>query len=258
MVKVPEELSVIVSESDRVNALLYAASKKDRVGMTVILGHGAGSNQLSPFMRLFASGLAVRGFDAMTFNFVYMDQGRRVPDPKAKLEACYRAVIKAATQHKKLKGNRLAIGGKSMGGRIASQVAAQEWTGFTGLSDEGGQQSKKLTSKAGSSVEIRHADLAGLVLLGYPLHPPGKPEQLRDAHLKDIRAPMLFVQGARDAFGTPDELRSVIKRLHLPATVYAIEGGDHSLKVPKSAGIPQEQIYQTTMDEIARWLGSNE
>ena len=231
MVKVPEELSVIVGESDSVNALLYAASKKDRVGSTVILGHGAGANQLSPFMRLFASGLSTRGLDAMTFNFVYMDQGRRVPDPKAKLEACYRAVIKVATQHKKLKGNRLAIGGKSMGGRIASQVAAA-------------------TEKAN--------EIAALVFLGYPLHPPGKPEQLRDAHLNDIRAPMLFVQGSRDAFGTSDELRSVIKRLRLPATLYAIEGGDHSLKVPKSAGIPQEQIYQTTMDEIARWLGSNE
>jgi predicted alpha/beta-hydrolase family hydrolase len=225
--KEPEKLIVQVSESDSVTALLHASSKKDRVGVTVILGHGAGSNQLSPFMRLFASGLAVRGFDAMTFNFVYMEQGRRVPDPKAKLEACYRAVIEAAKQHKKLKENRLVIGGKSMGGRIASQVAAT----------------------AENANEI-----AALVFLGYPLHPPGKPEQLRDAHLKEIRARMLFVQGARDAFGTPDELNEVIKRLHLPATLYAIEGGDHSLKVPKSAGIPQEQIYQTTMNEIARWL----
>ncbi|HEY2971780.1 MAG TPA: alpha/beta fold hydrolase [Pyrinomonadaceae bacterium] len=229
MAKEPEELSVIVSESDSVNALLYAASKKDRVGMTVILGHGAGSNQLSPFMRLFASGLAARGFDAMTFNFVYMDQGRRVPDAKAKLEGCYRAVIKAATQHKRLKGNRLAIGGKSMGGRIASQVAA-----------EGPAKS----------------EIAALVFLGYPLHPPGKPEQLRDAHLQDIRAPMLFVQGSRDAFGSPDELRATIKRLHLPAMLFVIEGGDHSLKVPKSLGVPQQQIYESTMDEIACWLGS--
>jgi predicted alpha/beta-hydrolase family hydrolase len=227
--KEPEELSVIVSDRDSVNALLYAASKKDRVGVTVILGHGAGANQLSPFMRLFAGGLAARGLDAMTFNFVYMDQGRRVPDPKAKLEACYRAVIKVATQHKKLKGNRLAIGGKSMGGRIASQVAAA-------------------TENA--------SEIAALVFLGYPLHPPGKPEQLRDAHLRDIRAPMLFVQGSRDAFGTPDELRAAIKRLHLPATVLVIEGGDHSLKVPKSLGVPQQQIYASTMDEIARWLGS--
>lgn len=195
--------------------------------MTVILGHGAGSNQLHPFMRLFASGLAERGFDAMTFNFVYMEQGRRVPDPKAKLEACYRAVIAAATQHKKLKGNRLVIGGKSMGGRIASQVAA-----------------------APESAN----NLAGLVFLGYPLHPPGKPEQLRDAHLKDISAPMLFVQGSRDAFGTPDELSEVIKRLHLPATLHVIEGGDHSLKVPKSLGLPQDQVYALVMDKIAGWL----
>ena len=227
MTEATEKLTVSINDRDDVSALLYAARKKERAAVTVILGHGAGSNQLHPFMRLFASGLAERGFDAMTFNFVYMEQGRRVPDPKAKLEACYRAVIAAATQHKKLKGNRLVIGGKSMGGRIASQVAA-----------------------APESAN----NLAGLIFLGYPLHPPGKPEQLRDAHLKDISAPMLFVQGSRDAFGTPDELSEVIKRLHLPATLHVIEGGDHSLKVPKSLGLPQDQVYALVMDKIAGWL----
>ena len=222
-----EKLSIAVNERDSVTALLYAAPKKDRVGMTVILGHGAGANQLSPVMRLFANGLAGRGFDAMTFNFVYMEQGKRVPDPKAKLEACYSAVIEAAKQQKKLKGNRLAIGGKSMGGRIASQVAAAP------ESDD---------------------NFAGLVFLGYPLHPPGRPEKLRDAHLKDVRGPMLFVQGSRDAFGTPDELRSVIKRLHLPATLNVIEGGDHSFKVSKSLGVSQEEVYENAMDTIAGWL----
>jgi len=229
--KEPEELIVSVSESDSVTALLYGAAKKDRVGMTVILGHGAGSNQLSPFMHLFANGLAERGFDAMTFNFIYMEQGRRVPDPKGKLEACYRAVIEAATQQKKLKGNRLAIGGKSMGGRIASQVAA--------------------TPESADKI-------AALVFLGYPLHPPGKPEQLRDAHLKDIRAPMLFVQGSRDAFGTEEEIRAVIKRLHLPATLHAVEGGDHSLKVPKSSGLTPQQVYEDALDRIARWLSDKD
>jgi predicted alpha/beta-hydrolase family hydrolase len=112
--KEPEELIVKVTENDSVTAFLYAASKKDRAGMTLILGHGAGANQLSLFMRLFASGFAERGFDAMTFNFVYMEQGRRVPDPKAKLEGCYHAVIEAAKRHKKLQGNLLVIGGKSM------------------------------------------------------------------------------------------------------------------------------------------------
>jgi predicted alpha/beta-hydrolase family hydrolase len=223
----PEKLKVTINDRDSVTALLYLAAKKDRAGVTIILGHGAGANQLHPFMRLFASGLAERGFDAMTFNFVYMEHGRRVPDQKAKLEACYLAVIEAARVHQKLKGNGLVIGGKSMGGRIASQVAAEP-----------------------ESV----TELTALVFLGYPLHPPGRPDKLRDAHLPEIKAPMFFIQGSRDAFGTPEELRAVIKRLRLPATLHIIEGGDHSLKVPKSAGIPQEQIYASTMDEIASWL----
>ncbi|HBB88815.1 MAG TPA: hypothetical protein DC047_14490, partial [Blastocatellia bacterium] len=120
----PQPSQIATSDGDSVGALLYLAAKKNRAGITVILGHGAGANQLHPFMRLFASGLAERGFDVLTFNFQYMEEGRRVPDPKAKLESCYRAVIEAARANKKLQGNRLVIGGKSMGGRIASQVAA--------------------------------------------------------------------------------------------------------------------------------------
>ena len=77
---------------------------------------------------------------------------------------------------------------------------------------------------------------------------------MRDAHLKDIHAPMLFIQGTRDPFGTPDELRVVIKRDKLPATIYVIEGGDHSFKVPKSASVPQPQIYENVMNEIADFL----
>ena len=223
----PTELTISINERDSVTALIYAAAKKDRAGMTVILGHGAGAGQLHPFMRLFASGFAARGFDTMTFNFVYMEQGRGVPDPKAKLEACYRAVIEAAEKHKKLKGNRLVISGKSMGGRIASQVAATPET-------------------------AEH--ITALVFLGYPLHPPGRPDKLRDAHLPEITAPMLFVQGSRDAFGSTEEIRAVIKRLHLPATLYPIEGGDHSLKVPKSQGIRQDEVYTSIMNAIATWL----
>src|SRR5882762_1619035 len=120
----PEQFKIKVADGESVSAMLYLAGKKNRAGVTVILGHGAGANQSHPFMRLFAGGLAERGFDVLTFNFQYIEQGRRVPDPKAKLEACYRAVIEAARKHKKLKANRLVIGGKSMGGRIASQVAA--------------------------------------------------------------------------------------------------------------------------------------
>ena len=235
---VAEKLTVSVNDRDSVTALLYPASKQNRIGITVLLGHGAGANQMSSFMKLFAGGLAARGLDAMTFNFLYAEQGRGGPDPKPKLESCYSAVIDAALKHKKLKGNRLVIGGKSMGGRIASQVAAED------------ENDSALTDGSSST------RLSGLVFLGYPLHPPGKPEQMRDAHLKSIRASMLFIQGSRDAFGSPEELRAVIERDRLPATLQVIDGGDHSFKVPKTSPLPQQQVYETTMDQIADWSGA--
>ena len=237
MARDPEKLTVQANERDAVTALLYASPKRERKSVTLILGHGAGANQLHPFMQVFAKGLAARGLDVLTFNFVYMDQGRHVPDPKAKLEACYSAVIEAAQKHAKLKGNRTVIGGKSMGGRIASQVAA--------------------AIQAGNSEKPA---IAGLIFLGYPLHPPGNPEKRRDAHLDQIKSPMLFIQGSRDAFGTRDEIQDLIKRLKLPATLHAVEGGDHSLKAPKSSGLTQEQVYESAMDRItdaiANWIDS--
>ena len=220
----PEKLTVKVNESDSVTALLYPAAKKIKLSTTIILGHGAGANQSSGFMRLFASGLAERGFDALTFNFIYTEKGRGAPDPKAKLESCYAAVIDAALKHRKLKDNRLLIGGKSMGGRIASQVAAA-----------GDQR------------------IDGLVFLGYPLHPPGQPQKLRTDHWSSIKAPMLFLQGTRDSLGTPDEIKPFLKKLKLKAKVYVIETGDHSFKVQKSAGVPQDVVYEQAMDEIAAW-----
>jgi uncharacterized protein len=217
------KLTVKINDSDSVTAMLYPAVKKNRAGVTIILGHGAGADQLSGFMRMAAEGFAARGLDAMTFNFLYKEQQRGAPDPKAKLESCYRAVIDAAIENKKLKGNKLVIGGKSMGGRIASQVAADDSEG-----------------------------VAGLVYLGYPLHPPGRLDKLRDEHLPKIKAPMLFVQGARDAFGTEDEIKAIIKKHRLKADLYAVEAGDHSFKVPKSIK-PQQQVYEDVMDEVARW-----
>src|SRR5687767_4888592 len=239
----PLELHVSVNDQDSVSALLYPADKKKRVGTTVILGHGAGAGQLTPFMRLFSSGLAERGCDVLTFDFVYMELRKKVPDRNDKLELCYRAVLDAAAKHKKLKDNRIVIGGKSMGGRIASQIAAYL-----------AKNPKAEDSSEGIANTWLRPKLSGLVFLGYPLHPPGRLDKLRDAHLPDIQAPMLFIQGSRDAFGTEEEIRDTIKRLKLDATLYAIEGGDHSLKVPKSGGVSQAQIYENTLNQIANWL----
>lgn len=227
-----EKLTVQVNDKEAVTALLYPAAKKNHAGVTVVLGHGAGASQTSGFMRLYAKGLADRGLDVLTFNFVYMEQGRSVPDHKHKLESCFRAVIEAALKHKKLKNNRLVLGGKSMGGRIASQVMA------------------------GEDRESVASDVAGLVFLGYPLHPPGNPAKLRVDHLEHIKKPMLFVQGTRDALGTPEEIKPFVKNLRPAAKIHEIEGGDHSFKAPKKFGLSQDQIFETSMDEIDRWIRS--
>ena len=255
MPREPEQLKVQVNERESVTALLYPSAKANGKRVTLILGHGAGGNQLSGFMRLFAGGLSARGLDTVTFNFLYSELGRSGPDPKARLESCYRAVIETLLVHKKLTENRLVIGGKSMGGRIASQVAA-ELTEFTKLTGSG-QKTTELKGKNNPvpTSTLKANSIAGLVFLGYPLHPPGRPDQLRDKHLQSIRAPMLFVQGTRDSFGTPDELRGVIKRLDLPGTLHLIESGDHSFKVTRSAGLSQEQVYESIIDVIVDWLG---
>ena len=221
----PTQLRVELSSDQSVTALVYPAAPQDRAGVTLILGHGAGAGQTSHFMVEFADALAARGIDIFTFNFLYSEQKRRLPDPNSRLEECYWGVIEAVFKLSQLRENRLTIGGKSMGGRIASQVAAAD---------------------AGP--------VAGLVFLGYPLHPPGRPDRLRAEHLSRIKAPMLFVQGSRDAFGTPDELRPIIDRLAARADLHVVEGGDHSFKVPRKLGLRQDEVYRHIQDFIASWL----
>src|SRR6202023_1634995 len=148
----PDKMRIEVAPNQEVPALVCTAGKPDLAGVTVVLGHGAGADQSSDFMTRFATGLAARGINVVTFNFLYMEQGRRVPDVNKALEVCFRAVIEAV-RHKKVGRGTLLIGGKSMGGRIASQVAAASAPG-----------------------------VAGLVFLGYPLHPPGSADQLRAKH----------------------------------------------------------------------------
>ena len=218
-----EPFRVELAATQSVTALHYPAAPP--AAMTIILAHGAGANQTSPFMVSYAEALAARGIGTVTFNFAYSERGRRLPDPNSKLEACWRAVIETVRRRSRAPADKLAIGGKSMGGRIASQVAA---SGLGGL--------------------------AGLVFLGYPLHPPGRPDRLRSAHLSAVRLPMLFVQGSRDAFGTPDELRPIIAGLQPSAEFHVVEGGDHSFKVPRSAGVRQQDVHESIQDRVEEWL----
>ena len=223
-----ESFRVTLANGDSVSALIYPADRKHQSRTALILGHGAGTSQAHPFMTNFANGLSKQGIDIITFNFLFTERNRRVPDPRTKLEACYRSTILATRRQMTGKCDRLIVGGKSMGGRIASQVIAAD-------------------SEAG----LNTAD--GVVFLGYPLHPPGRPEKLRDAHLPNITVPILFVQGSRDIFGTPGELQPVIDRCH-QASLHVVENGDHSLKVNGTVTAPEVDPYAEVQLAILDWI----
>ena len=215
------DLPVRIEGDAHVTALVYEAAEP-RMEATLILAHGAGAGQHSPFMTSFAIGLAELGVDTVTFNFLYTEQRRRIPDRRPALETCYAAVIEAVRSEL---GEALFIGGKSMGGRIATHVAA----------------------------DARLSPPRGVVLLGYPLHPPGRPGDRRDAHLPDVPCPMLFVQGSRDTFGTPAELAPVLATLEGRASLHVVNGGDHSFKLA-GRGRPQDEVYLDIQRAIVKWL----
>ena len=233
----PTPFTIPLTGTDSVSAIEYPADSPAAttgatavLDTTLILAHGAGAPQTHPFMTAFAGGLSRRGVHVVTFNFLYKERGRRVPDPAARLEACYRNVIAAVRERQPGTGHRLLVGGKSMGGRIASQVVAAD-------------------RRAGVSPGVD-----GLVFLGYPLHPPGRPEKLRAAHLSAIAAPMLFVQGSRDTFGTPDELRPVLAGCR-SAELFVVDGGDHSFKVRGRDAPTEAETHARVQNAIVDWIG---
>jgi predicted alpha/beta-hydrolase family hydrolase len=223
----PSELRVDLPAGAATTALAYRAGNH-ALGATLILGHGAGAGQRSAFMIDFARALSALGLDLVTFNFLYTEQRRRIPDRGPALEECYRVVIEAV--HREIESARrsLFIGGKSMGGRIATQVAA-----------------------AAPALPV-----AGLVLLGYPLHPPGRPDQRRDKHLPSVRRPMLIVQGSRDTFGLPAELRPIVSSLDPPPVLDIVDGGDHSFKLSRKDPAAQAAVYANVQSAIANWIAS--
>ena len=186
----------------------------------LVLAHGAGAGSSHPWMKSYAAALAARGMNVVTFDFDYVRAKKKVPDRAPALEDTFRAAIAAA--RKKHPRGRLFLGGKSMGGRIASHLAAQ-----------------------GDACD-------GLFFFGYPLHPPGKPEKRRDAHLSAITVPMLFVQGERDPFGTKAEMRPLVKKLG--ATLVVIPEGDHSFDVPKRTGLTEESVRALACDAVAAFV----
>lgn len=211
-----------VSYTGPVNLKVYPAQS---AVAAFVGGHGAGAGQTSPFMVRMAAELAGRGLSVATFDFPYITAGRRIPDKAPVLEAAWRDAIDAAREV--FPSLPLFIGGKSMGGRIASHVASRRGAGA----------------------------LAGLIFFGYPLHPPGRPQQRRDAHLSAVMEPLLFIQGGRDSFGTGDDIRALLPSLQ-HGTIHEIVGGDHSFKVP-GGKTKQDPVMIEVFDAAAAWVRRN-
>lgn len=214
-------------------ALLYRADVATRRDTLFVLAHGAGQGQASPWMVRYARALSDRGLDVVTFNFPYMEAGRRAPDRAPVLEDAFRRVILSAAAHRHVHARRLVIGGKSMGGRMATHLAAarDDWPTVA-------------------------PPLKAVVVFGYPLNPPGGSKRSPDrvSHLLSLAVPTLIVQGTRDTFGGPDAIRRAIDAdgAKPPITLYPVVGGDHSLAVRKSTQ-SQDAIDREVWDTVVGW-----
>jgi len=203
----------------------YPASATGASLGLLVLAHGAGAGQAHPFMVTYATGLSARGLDLVTFDFPYMEQRRRSPDRAPVLEAAFRQAVGEAVAQ--MPGRRLFIGGKSMGGRMAVRLAsaADEWPSTL-------------------------PPISGVIVFGYPLIPPGGKVGDRASHFAHLSAPTMIVQGTRDSFGGPDAIRGAAPKV----TVHAVEGGDHSFGVPKSARVDQDSVHAQIMDAAIAWV----
>jgi len=188
------------------------------------LAHGAGAGMTHPFLSAFATGLAERGIATLRYQFPYMERGSRRPDPPRLAQATVRAAISAAGRL--APGLPLFAGGKSFGGRMTSQAQA----------------------------ESPLPGVLGLVFLGFPLHPPGRPSDERGRHLLDVRVPMLFLQGTRDDFADPSLLRPLLKRIGARATLESIVEADHSFRVPRHAGRTNDDVLIGMIRTLAAWI----
>lgn len=204
----------------------FDSPERDARASAILLAHGAGLPMDAPWMQAVASGLVARGFPVLRFNYPYKERARRSgkelpPDRTAVLEEAHAAALAALAE--RAGSRRLLLAGKSMGGRIATHLAAK------------GER------------------CAGLVLFGYPLHPPQQPGKVRSEHFPAIAQPALFLQGTRDEFAELELLRAALARYGGRATLEVIEGADHGFHVRKSSGRTDEEVLAGLLERVARW-----
>src|SRR5262245_7164314 len=216
-----QQLTIFVDETRRVSGLLLTPT---RARACYVLAHGAGAGMAHPFMAAVANELAERGIASLRYQFPYMEQRAKRPDPPALAKATVRAAV--AEAGRQAAALPLIAGGRSFGGRMTSQAQA-----------------------AAALPGVR-----GLAFLGFPLHPAGRPSDERAAHLFDVQIPMLLLQGTRDALAELPLLELVVKRLGRRATLMLFKDADHSFHVPARSGRKDAEVRREMMDVLAAWI----
>jgi predicted alpha/beta-hydrolase family hydrolase len=219
-----KRVTIPITDKEQTSAILSIPEGIAK-GTAIIVAHGAGNDMENQLLAAFSDGLAAAGYPTLRFNFLYKERGRKAPDSPAVLEGTWLAAYRFITESSGLNVDSVVAAGKSMGGRIASQMVA------SGL-----------------------LPVTRLIFLGYPLHPANNKEKLRDAHLYKIAVPMLFFAGTRDPLCDLNLLDTVLKRLRHQWELHTIEGGDHSFHVPKSSGLTDEAVFAAIIKKTVEWL----
>src|SRR5882757_512052 len=219
----PQQLKLKVDTANDVSALLL---RPLAARACFIFAHGAGAGMTHPFMEQVAGGLCDRGIATLRYQFPYMEKASKRPD----VPAIAHAAVRAAAEEAALccPGLALVAGGKSFGGRMTSQAQA-------------------IAPLAG---------VDGLAFLGFPLHPAGKPSDVRAKHLSNVRVPMLFVQGTRDKLAELELLEPIVKRLGTAASLHLVQQADHSFHVPARSGRNDRDVMEEINDTLTRWIGA--
>jgi predicted alpha/beta-hydrolase family hydrolase len=221
-----EPTSIDILGKETVSAVLSGPDQPDDANKTgVIIAHGAANDMDNSLIVAVADGLSSAGYTSLRFNFPYKEKGMKSPDAEPILIRTWQAALAHLLNNERFPVDRVVAAGKSMGGRIASQMVAAD-----------------------------QMNVEALIFLGYPLHAPGRTDTLRDSHLYEIKKPMLFFAGTRDPLCNMEKLLQVFRRLPAQYDLEIVEGGDHSFRLPKSSSRSADSVHRQIVDKCLRWL----
>lgn len=223
---VKEPVSIEIMGKENVSAVLSGPDQPgDSKKIGVVIAHGAANDMNNSLIVAVADGLAAAGYPTLRFNFPYKEKDKKSPDKEPTLIHSWQDVVTHLLNNDRFPVDRVVAAGKSMGGRIVSQMVAAD-----------------------------QMDVAALVFLGYPLHAPGRTGKLRDSHLYHIKKPMLFFSGTRDPLCNMEKLKGVLHRLPGQHDLEIVKDGDHSFKLPKSSPRSTESVHRQIIEKCLQWL----